>query len=330
VCLVSSFGGKARFPFGARKAEVQNKGGNRSMAIVEMRELLEAGVHFGHRTKRWHPKMSPYIFTERNGIHIIDIQQTVQRLGEAYELVREDISNGGMLLFVGTKKQAQENIAVAAERCGMPYVNQRWLGGTLTNFRTIRQRIDYLIDLEQKYEGGEFEKLVKKEILGVERKMAKLNRRLGGIKNMNRLPSMLLITDVRREYIAVKEANKLGIPIIAMVDTNCDPAPIDYVIPANDDAIRSIKLIADKFADAVIEGKQIREALLAEEEEEMLRARGEWEEYLVTEEVPVQPEEFLDHELTGEEEMPPEAEEDFEDWQADDYPDLEAEADEGE
>jgi small subunit ribosomal protein S2 len=327
------------------------------MAIVEMRELLEAGVHFGHRTKRWHPKMGSYVFTERNGIHIIDIQQTVQRLEEAYELVREDISDGGMLLFVGTKKQAQENIAEAAERCGMPYVNQRWLGGTLTNFRTIRQRIDYLIDLEQKYERGEFEKLVKKEILGVERKMAKLNRRLGGIKNMNRLPSLLFITDVRREHIAIKEANKLGIPIIAMVDTNCDPTPIDYVIPANDDAIRSIKLIADKFADAVIEGKQIREALLAEEEEEILRTREEWEEYLVTEEVPAGVEEFSADEdmvlemgaptefdefpsdegipveadeLPGEEGMPLEVEEYFEDSQTDDYSGSGEEADEGE
>ena len=300
------------------------------MAIVEMRELLEAGVHFGHRTKRWHPKMSPYIFTERNGIHIIDIQQTVRSLEEAYDLVREDISNGGMLLFVGTKKQAQENIAEAAVRCGMPCVNERWLGGTLTNFRTIRQRIDYLIDLEQKYDRGQFEKLVKKEILGIERKIAKLNRRLGGIKIMNRLPSMLLITDVRREYIAVKEANKLGIPIIAMVDTNCDPAPIDYVIPANDDAIRSIKLIADKFADAVIEGKQIREALLADEEEEMLRERAEWEEYLVMDEVPEGAEELSDDDLPVEEEMSQVAEEDSEDWQTDDDSGWDEEADEGE
>jgi small subunit ribosomal protein S2 len=348
-----------------RGAEVQNEGGNRKMAIVEMRELLEAGVHFGHRTKRWHPKMSPYIVTERNGIHIIDIQQTVKRLGTAYELVREDIGNGGMLLFVGTKRQAQENIAEAAERCGMPHVNQRWLGGTLTNFRTIRQRIDYLIDLEQKFERGEFEKLTKKEILGLERKMAKLNRRLGGIKNMYRLPSMVFITDVRREHIAVKEANKLGIPIIAMVDTNCDPAPIDHIIPANDDAIRSIKLMADKLADAAMEGKQIREALLAEEEEEMLEAREEWEEYLVAEEVPVGAEESSDGkemareieepavdveeflsdeemapemevpietgEFLSEEEMPPEAEEYFEDSQTDEQSSLaEAKAGKGE
>ena len=215
------------------------------MTVVQMKELLEAGVHFGHRVKRWHPKMRSYIFTERNGIHIIDIQQTIKRLEEATELIGEDISGGGMLLFVGTKKQAKENLAEAAVRCGMPYVNERWLGGTLTNFRTIRQRIDYLLDLEHRFEQGEFQKLTKKEILSLERKMDKLNRRLGGIKGMDRLPSLVFITDMRREQIAVKEANKLGIPILAMVDTNCDPTPIDLVIPANDDAIRSIKLIAN-------------------------------------------------------------------------------------
>jgi small subunit ribosomal protein S2 len=246
------------------------------MPVVEMKELLEAGVHFGHRIKRWHPKMRSYIFTERNGIHIIDIQQTVERLGAATELIREEISSGGLLLFVGTKKQAQENIALAAQRCRMPYVNQRWLGGTLTNYRTIRQRIDYLIDLEQRLERGEFQVLTKKEVLDLERKMAKLNRRLGGIKNMDRLPSLVFIADVRREQIAVKEANKLGIPIIAMVDTNCDPAPIDHVIPANDDAIRSIKLISNKLADAVVAGQQIRAALLAEEEEESAELAEEW------------------------------------------------------
>jgi len=208
-------------------------------------------------------------------------------------LIREGVSNGGTLLFVGTKKQAQQNVAEAAERCGMPYVNQRWLGGTLTNFRTIRQRIDYLIDLEQRFAGGEFEKLTKKEVLGLERKMAKLNRRLGGIKSMDRLPSMVFITDIRREYIAVKEANKLGIPIIGMVDTNCDPTPIDYVIPANDDAIRSIKFMANKLADAVIDGQQIRAVLLAEEDEEMLGPTEEWGEYEAGEEVPLEMEEAV-------------------------------------
>jgi small subunit ribosomal protein S2 len=261
------------------------------MAVAEMKELLEAGVHFGHRVKRWHPKMRSFIFTERNGIHIIDIQQTIERLGEAYELVEDDIASGGMLLFVGTKKQAQENIADAAERCGMPYVTERWLGGTLTNFRTIRQRIEYLIDLERRFGMGEFEKLTKKEVLGLEREMDKLNRRLGGIRGMDRLPSLVFITDIRREQIAVREANKLEIPIIAMVDTNCDPTPIDYVIPANDDAIRSIKLISNKLADAVIEGQQIRAALLAEEEEEMPEA-DEWVEYAPEEEVRVTVEEF--------------------------------------
>jgi small subunit ribosomal protein S2 len=262
------------------------------MAVVEMKELLEAGVHFGHRVKRWHPKMRSYIFTERNGIHIIDIQQTVERLETATELIRQDIGGGGMLLFVGTKKQAQENIADAAERCRMPYVSERWLGGTLTNFRTIRQRIDYLIDLERRLESGEFQRMTKKEVLGLERNMSKLNRRLGGIKSMDRLPSLVFIVDVRREQIAVKEAKKLGIPIIAMVDTNCDPDPIDYVIPANDDAIRSIKLISNKLADAVVEGQQVRAALLAEEGEAIQGPAEEWGEFAKDEPVPAAVEEF--------------------------------------
>jgi small subunit ribosomal protein S2 len=236
--------------------------------------------------------MRPYIFTERNGIHIIDIQQTVERLETATELIREDISNGGMLLFVGTKKQAQENIAAAAERCRMPYVNERWLGGTLTNFRTIRQRIDYLVDLEQRLERGEFQTMTKKEVLDLERKMSKLNQRLGGIRRMDRLPSLVFIADVRREQIAVKEANKLGIPIIAMVDTNCDPDAIDYVIPANDDAIRSIKLISSKLADAVIDGQQVRAALLAEEAEEAEGSAEDWGEYAEDEGVPAAVEEL--------------------------------------
>jgi small subunit ribosomal protein S2 len=280
------------------------------MAVVEMKELLEAGVHFGHRVKRWHPKMRSYVFTERNGIHIIDIQQTIERLTEATELIKNDISDGGMLLFVGTKKQAQDSIADAAQRCGMPYVNERWLGGTLTNFRTIRQRIEYLIDLERRYERGEFEKLTKKEVLGLEREMSKLNRRLGGIKNMDRLPSMVFITDVRREHIAVKEANKLNIPIVAMVDTNCDPTPIDHVIPANDDAIRSIRLISNKLADAVVEGQHIRAALLAEEEEEPAAEAEEWAEYAPEEEVQVTVEDFAGQpEAEGGEEEEFEAEE---------------------
>ena len=238
------------------------------MSIVTMKQLLEAGVHFGHRVRRWNPKMKQYIFTERNGIHIIDLQQTMARLDQAYNLVRDSVAQGGIILFAGTKKQAQETIRTEAERCGMPYVNQRWLGGTLTNFRTIRQRIDYMIQLEQRRDNGELEMLPKKEALLRMREIAKLNRRLGGLRNLRRLPNLLFLVDVRREAIAVREANRLGIPIVAMVDTNCDPDPIDYVIPSNDDAIRAIKLITSKIADAVIEGQQIRAATLAEEEVE--------------------------------------------------------------
>jgi len=235
--------------------------------VVSMKELLEAGVHFGHRARRWNPKMKSYIFTERNGIHIIDLQQTIARLEEAYSLVRDTVAEGGTVLFASTKRQAQESIVSEAERCGMPYVNQRWLGGTLTNFRTIRQRIDYLLSLERRQELGEFSRLPKKEALGLQREIDKLNRKIGGLRGMRRLPSLVFIADVRRESIAVKEANKLGIPIVAMVDTNCDPDPIDYLIPANDDAIRAIRLITSKVADAVLEGQQIRAATMAEEEE---------------------------------------------------------------
>jgi small subunit ribosomal protein S2 len=232
-----------------------------------MKQLLEAGVHFGHRVRRWNPKMKPYIFTERNGIHIIDLQQTMTRLDQAYKLVRDTVAEGGIVLFAGTKKQAQEIIRSEAERCGMPYVNDRWLGGTLTNFRTIRQRIDYMIELEQRRDNGELEALPKKEALLLTREIEKLNRRLGGLRTMRRLPDLLFLIDVRRENIAVQEANRLGIPIVAMVDTNCDPDPIDYVIPSNDDAIRAIKLITSKIADAALEGRQIRAVTAAEEEE---------------------------------------------------------------
>jgi small subunit ribosomal protein S2 len=234
--------------------------------VVSMKQLLEAGVHFGHRARRWNPKMKTYIFTERNGIHIIDLQQTMARLEEAYGVIRDTVAEGGTVLFASTKRQAQESIASEAERCGMPYVNQRWLGGTLTNFRTIHQRIDYLLSLERRQELGEFSRLLKKEALGLQRQIDKLNRKLGGLKEMRHLPSLVFIADVRREAIAVKEANKLGIPIVAMVDSNCDPDPIDYIIPANDDAIRAIKLITSKVADAVLEGQQIRVATMAEEE----------------------------------------------------------------
>ena len=235
------------------------------MAIVTMKQLLEAGVHFGHRSRRWNPKMRSFIFTERNGIHIIDLQQTIVRLEKAFNFVRDVAAEGGSIVFVGTKKQAQDNLTAEAERCGMPYVSRRWLGGTLTNFRTIRQRIDYMIDLEAQQERGEFERLTKKEALRKGRELAKLNMRLGGIRNLHRLPEALFIVDLRREAIAVRECNTLNIPIVAMVDSNCDPDPIDYIIPANDDAIRAIKLITSKIADAVIEGQQMRGVVMAEE-----------------------------------------------------------------
>jgi small subunit ribosomal protein S2 len=235
------------------------------MAGVTMKALLEAGVHFGHRTQRWDPKMKPFIFTERNGIHIIDLQQTIIRLEQAYNMVRDAVAEGGTMVFVGTKKQAQENLAQAAELCGMPYVNERWLGGTLTNWQTIKQRISYLLELEQRRDTGDLERLPKKEALKLEQLIEKLNRRLGGLKHMTRVPDLLFVVDVRREAIAVKEGNILEIPVLAMVDTNCNPDPIDLVIPSNDDAIRAIKLIVNHMADAVNEGLQIRQALHADE-----------------------------------------------------------------
>lgn len=231
------------------------------MAVVTMKQLLETGVHFGHRTQRWNPKMKPYIFTERNGIHIIDLQQTLSAMEGTYDRVRNTVAEGGFILFLGTKRQAQDTIEQQALRCGMPYVNQRWLGGTLTNWRTIRQRIDDLLTLEERRDRGEFELLKKKEALGLTRKIEKLNHRLGGIKDMNRLPDLLYIVDVRREATAVHEANILGIPIIALVDTNCDPDLIDHIIPSNDDAIRAIKLITTKMADAVLEGIAMRKEM---------------------------------------------------------------------
>jgi small subunit ribosomal protein S2 len=236
------------------------------MSVVQMKELLEAGVHFGHRSRRWHPKMRSYIFTERNGIHIIDLQQTIRMLEQAYGFVRDAAAEGGTVLFVGTKKQAQENLAIEAQRCGMPYVTERWLGGTLTNFRTVRSRANYLLELEKQKELGELANLSKKEALWKERELSKLQTRFGGIKGMYYLPSVVFVVDVSREAIAIKEANILGIPVVAMVDTNCDPDPINYVIPANDDAIRAIKLISGKVADAVIEGQQMRGVIMAEQE----------------------------------------------------------------
>ncbi len=237
-------------------------------SILPMKSLLEAGVHFGHRTRRWNPRMKPFIFTQRNGIHIIDLQQTMQRLEEAYKVVRDTVAEGNTVLFVGTKKQAQETIQQEAQRCGMPFVNQRWLGGTLTNFRTIRSRIDFMLKLEERQAMGELDKLPKKEALLLTREMQKLETRLGGLKEMRRLPKVLYIVDTQHEEIAIHEAQALEIPIVAMVDTNSDPFPIAYPIPANDDAIRAIKLITAKIADAVIEGKNIRGVVAAEAVEE--------------------------------------------------------------
>jgi small subunit ribosomal protein S2 len=226
------------------------------MPVVTMKQLLEAGVHFGHQTRRWNPKMREYIFTERNGIYIIDLQKTVRLLEQAYDYVRNLAFQGGVLLFVGTKKQAQETIAEEAGRCGMPYVNQRWLGGMLTNFATIRRRVERLHQLEQMEVDGTFQLLPKKEVMRLQREKEKLEKYLGGIRTMRELPDAVDIVDPRKERIAVAEARRLRIPIVAIVDTNCDPDEIDYPIPGNDDAIRSVKLITNKLADAVLEGRQ--------------------------------------------------------------------------
>ncbi len=234
------------------------------MTVVSMKALLETGVHFGHRAKKWNPKMKPYIFTERNGIHILDLQQTLTNLEEGYELVRDIVSRGGNVLFVGTKRQSQETIQQESDRASMPYVNERWLGGTLTNWTTIKRRIETLKRFEQERDEGLDTMLTKKERLIRGRIIDKLQLRLGGLRNMSRLPELLFIVDVRREHTAVKEANTLAIPILALVDTNCDPDQIDYVIPANDDAIRAIKLLTGKMADAALEGMAMRKATLGD------------------------------------------------------------------
>ena len=235
------------------------------MSVVSMKQLLEAGVHFGHQTRRWNPKMAPYIFTERNGIYIIDLQKTVKKLEEAYMFVRDVAAAGDTVLFVGTKKQAGDSIREEAERAGVHYVNARWLGGMLTNFRTIRQRIGRLEQLRAMEEDGTFERLPKQEVVKLQLEIEKLEKFLGGIKTMNKLPGALFIVDPRKEKIAVAEAKKLGIPVVAIVDPNCDPDEIDYVIPGNDDAIRAVKLIAQTMADAIIEGRQGADAAAAEE-----------------------------------------------------------------
>jgi len=228
--------------------------------IISMKQLLEAGVHFGHQTRRWNPKMKPFIFMDRNGIHIIDLQQTVTRLNEAYKFVQQLVANGETILFVGTKKQAQEAVAEEARRSGMYYVNQRWLGGMLTNFQTIQLRIRYLRDLEARRDRGDFERLPKKEVQRLQDDIARLERTLGGIKDMRRLPGALFIIDTRKERTAVLEARRLEIPIIALADTNCDPDEMDYPIPANDDAIRAVRLLCTKIADAAVEGRRELEA----------------------------------------------------------------------
>jgi len=237
------------------------------LSVVSMKNLLEAGVHFGHQTRRWNPKMKPFIFTERNGIYILDLQKTLARIEETYDFVRDIASEGGTILFVGTKKQAQESIKEEAERCEMPYVNNRWLGGMLTNFNTIKKRIDRLKKLEAMNEDETTALLPKKEVLKLQKEYLKLERNLGGIKNLEGLPSAVYIVDTRKERIALKEARRLEIPIIGIVDTNCDPDEVDYIIPGNDDAIRAVALITKVMADAVIEGKASR---VTEEEEEEL------------------------------------------------------------
>jgi len=229
------------------------------MPVVSMKALLETGVHFGHRVNRWNPRMKPYIFTERNGVHIIDLQQTIVAIDHAAALIRDIVARGGSVLFVGTKRQAQEVIASQAQRAGQPYITERFLGGTLTNWRTIRARLDRLAELEAMRDRGDLERFTKKEGLLIAREIERLNRRMGGIKNMRRLPEALFVVDVCREANAIKEANRLGIPVIAMVDTNCNPDGVDYVVPANDDAIRAIKLIVEAMANAAVEGLKLRE-----------------------------------------------------------------------
>jgi len=253
-----------------------------------MKALLESGVHFGHRTNKWHPAMKSYIFTSRNNIHIIDLQQTVKAVETAYEVVRDTVADGGIVLFVGTKRQAQETIETEALRCGMPYVIYRWLGGTLTNWRTIRERINELERLERMRDSGEFEQFTKKEALNFNRKIERLDMLLGGVRNMGRLPDLLFVVDVRREETAIHEANLLRIPVLAMVDTNCDPSNVDYIIPSNDDAIRAIKLLVGKIADAVLEGKALR------------KEEAELEDALRMELPRIDEEEIPDEELLGE------------------------------
>ena len=235
------------------------------MSVISMKQLLEAGVHFGHQTRRWNPKMAPYIYTERNGIHIIDLQKSVGMVDDAYDVIFDIAQQGGTILFVGTKKQAQDAIASEAERCGMYYVNERWLGGMLTNFKTVQTRIARLKEIEKMEADGVFEQLPKKEVILLKKEQEKLTKVLGGIKEMNRIPDAIFIIDPKKEHICVQEAHALGIPLVGVCDTNCDPDELDYVIPGNDDAIRAVKLIVAKMADAVIEAKQGEMNEVAEE-----------------------------------------------------------------
>ena len=237
------------------------------MSVISMKQLLEAGVHFGHQTRRWNPKMAPYIYTERNGIHIIDLQKSVGKVDEAYYALKDIVANGGSVLFVGTKKQAQDSIKSEAERCGMFYVNERWLGGMLTNFKTIQSRIKRLKDIERMSEDGTFDVLPKKEVIEIKKEWEKLEKNLGGIKEMKKLPDAIFVVDPKKERICVQEAHTLGITLLGIADTNCDPEELDYVIPGNDDAIRAVKLIVAKMADAVIEANQ-GESMVTEETEE--------------------------------------------------------------
>ena len=248
--------------------------------VVTMKQLLEAGVHFGHRTRRWNPKMRQYIFTERSGIHIIDLHQTMTRINEYYEMVRRLVAGGGTVLFVGTKRQAQGTVEQEATRCGMPYIHNRWLGGTLTNWATIKQRIDYLNRQERRKANGEFQSLPKIEQLVIDRELARLNRRIGGIKTLTEMPNLIFVIDTQREELAVKEANKIGIDLIAVADTNSDPDEITYVIPGNDDAIRAVKLITQIMADAVEEGRRFREVDMVETGQVSDDELAELEQYL--------------------------------------------------
>ena len=238
------------------------------MSVISMKQLLEAGVHFGHQTRRWNPKMSEYIYTERNGIHIIDLQKSVGKVDEAYYAVKDVVANGGTVLFVGTKKQAQDAVKVEAERCGMYYVNERWLGGMLTNYKTIQSRIARLKKIETMSEDGTFDVLPKKEVIELKKEWAKLEKNLGGIKNMKRIPDAIFVVDPKKERICIQEAHNLGITLIGIADTNCDPEELDFVIPGNDDAIRAVKLIVSKMADAVIEANQGVDAEVTEEVED--------------------------------------------------------------